>query len=728
MFAAAWQLVMILATLSSQGVAGPPLMLAQAGLAAVALLALRHRIPDPVIVLGMAGIGLWCHLASGDIDSALVFAACWEISFASCIAGLLILRPYVVPLVAATAVAIAATLVLVLPEAGIRFPITTVVTQLSIIVAIRWGLDLLLRFAAETDAAAAEAEEAARRTQLVKRTSMRMAEESRVLHDTAINTLGAIAGGGAGTADAALVREQCARDVALLQLLRGEQTLPEQHELREVFEQPGLPILRSGLDDEAVARLSATLPPSAITAVVRCVREAVTNAAKHSGADHVEVELTASETVLTVGVRDAGVGFAVDAPGGLGVGISILNRARDHGFEARVTSSPGVGTSVVLSIPLRVGEPAAQAESTEDLRRSIGDLGRNAGELWGLGVTVVSIVLTLGGGTNQFFALYPMIGIMLAAWAVPRFFPAARDCLPLRAALILCTCAVFFLSAAATSFGAEGAIHWQALAATGPFVLLLSLCPDRRVPLAAAAAWILLVVCTAASSLPASTTAAQIVLLAGAVGLSFSGVWAIFQVLITRLGEEAARSRQQTFASNLAAELDAAAQTSYHRWIGAGLDSAIELLQSIAEGGRVPDDASTRRACGEEERYLRQLVQVSPELAHLNGELMPALRYARDRQVDFVLRLGTTDAPDHESARSIASVLIRNLAAMPAGETLTASLFPVDQALRLTLIGPGVSPSESMADSARHERFGSFDLLEVTYANPSASAGTPILR
>ena len=717
---ASWQVVMIGATASSLGGAGWSLQVAHVCLGVVALLAMRLRIPDPVVPLGMVAVGLWADLASGDVESAVVFAAVWQINFASCVIGLVILRRYAAPLVLLLIVVVAVSLTRSVPHWGPAFIASMAIAQVSIIVALKWGVAVLRGLAIDADRDVVAAEEATRRTEAAAQASIQLAEESRVLHDTAVNTLGAITNGSVGVANVEQVREQCERDICSLRMLRSEQMSVVPPGLRDVFGQPGLPIDRKGMDDADLAVVEEILPASQVTAIVYCVREAVTNATKHSGADRVEVDLRTSDTMLMVEVRDAGRGFDGGRVGVRGIDGSILARATDHGFAASVRSLPGAGTTVTLEVPLR--ERALADAGDDTVRRPIEVMLWRAGEMWAIGATAVSVALPLGGEPNEHAALYPMIGVMTLAWAAVRFTRPPRDRAYLRILLTIATCATFFLSAAATSFGTVGGVYWHALAPTAPFVLLLTACAHRGHRLLSASTWALLVAAIAVAISRQSMPAAQIVLVAGCVGLGFSWVWASFQGLLARMGEAAAVARRQTLLATLRSDLDAAAQARYRRWTSAGLDSAIELLGDIAAGFRDPHDSETRHACGDEERYLRQLIQIDPELVNLSGELTPILKYAREREVDFTLKLGGADAPDQESARSIAAILVDNLENLEPGASLAASLFPVRQGLRLTLVGRGITSDQCPADSTRHERFGSFDLIEASYERVASDA------
>jgi signal transduction histidine kinase len=89
-----------------------------------------------------------------------------------------------------------------------------------------------------------------------------------------------------------------------------------------------------------------------IQALVSAVREAMVNAAKHSGADKIDVYAEVDEESVEVFVRDRGNGFDVDAVAQdrLGVKGSIIDRMARHGGTATIRSAPGDGTEVRLEI------------------------------------------------------------------------------------------------------------------------------------------------------------------------------------------------------------------------------------------------------------------------------------------------------------------------------------------------------------------------------------------
>jgi signal transduction histidine kinase len=89
-----------------------------------------------------------------------------------------------------------------------------------------------------------------------------------------------------------------------------------------------------------------------VQALVRAIREAMVNAAKHSGADKIDVYAEVDEERVEVFVRDRGQGFDLDAVAEdrMGVKGSIIDRMARHGGTATVRSRPGEGTEVRLEI------------------------------------------------------------------------------------------------------------------------------------------------------------------------------------------------------------------------------------------------------------------------------------------------------------------------------------------------------------------------------------------
>lgn len=105
--------------------------------------------------------------------------------------------------------------------------------------------------------------------------------------------------------------------------------------------------LQSELEEDIV------VPPATREALLRIVREAVTNSARHGRATVARVELT-NKRGLHLRVTDNGVGFDPSAvrSGGRGFGLtSIEERTRQLGGSVRIDSDPETGTSIEVVLP-----------------------------------------------------------------------------------------------------------------------------------------------------------------------------------------------------------------------------------------------------------------------------------------------------------------------------------------------------------------------------------------
>ncbi|WP_130865998.1 ATP-binding protein [Acidipropionibacterium timonense] len=87
-------------------------------------------------------------------------------------------------------------------------------------------------------------------------------------------------------------------------------------------------------------------------ALVQAAAEAVLNAAKHSGADRIDVYAEVDDGNVEIFVRDRGVGFDPlrVADDRMGLRRSIIERVERHGGRAQVRTSPGAGCEIRLEM------------------------------------------------------------------------------------------------------------------------------------------------------------------------------------------------------------------------------------------------------------------------------------------------------------------------------------------------------------------------------------------
>ncbi len=245
--------------------------------------------------------------------------------------------------------------------AGGTSPVAAAAFLVSVAVAMWCGYQVLLRRAARADAALARADRESREQYVLLSRGADRREYERLLHDTVLNTLTALARLGSAGVPAEVVG-RCWHDVTLVE-----------HVLGAAGEPAGtgrLPLggLRIGLDAVATEMRSRglvvhvavppaggaepVLPVPVSAALVHAVREALANVLSHAGTGEAWLDLViaAPPAGLRVTVRDAGVGFdpAQVDPSRLGLRRSIIERIADCGGQAGVRSAPGAGTVVTL--------------------------------------------------------------------------------------------------------------------------------------------------------------------------------------------------------------------------------------------------------------------------------------------------------------------------------------------------------------------------------------------
>lgn len=103
--------------------------------------------------------------------------------------------------------------------------------------------------------------------------------------------------------------------------------------------------------------LEQRLPPETETALFRALQEALLNVARHAQAQAVLVQVSRSGDELEIEIEDDGRGFDPDGldtaeSGGRGLGLlGIRERMELLGGSARIESSPGHGTRIILRVP-----------------------------------------------------------------------------------------------------------------------------------------------------------------------------------------------------------------------------------------------------------------------------------------------------------------------------------------------------------------------------------------
>lgn len=142
-----------------------------------------------------------------------------------------------------------------------------------------------------------------------------------------------------------------------LKHMRGQSTgaKPLGAALRESIEQ-GLPSLAPAELEFVEHGAPFPLPPVAEHNILRIGQEAAANAARHSGARRLVVELSHGPDRLRLRIADDGRGFAFDparpSSAGEHFGLQIMQeRARRIGARLEIRTHPGAGAEITLEVP-----------------------------------------------------------------------------------------------------------------------------------------------------------------------------------------------------------------------------------------------------------------------------------------------------------------------------------------------------------------------------------------
>ena len=241
----------------------------------------------------------------------------------------------------------------------------TVVTNTVALILAWWLGDRARRAARETEAERAAVAEAVRQATLDER--LRIARE---LHDVVAHAMSVIAvQAGTGrfvidespaVAAAALATIETTSRAALEEMRRMLEVLRDHEATGDLLPAPGLgdidrlveANLDAGLDVEVVTEGQASALPSGLgLCAFRIVQEALTNVRKHAHASRAVVAVRYGESLLTVEVRDDGVGARGTGREGHGL-VGMRERAALYAGSVETGSAEEGGYRVLARFPL----------------------------------------------------------------------------------------------------------------------------------------------------------------------------------------------------------------------------------------------------------------------------------------------------------------------------------------------------------------------------------------
>jgi signal transduction histidine kinase len=224
-----------------------------------------------------------------------------------------------------------------------------------------YGRRELYARAAAADAALDQADRDASEQYVILSRTIERREHERLLHDTILNTLTALAR--ADGDDVAEAVSLCRQDVALIEEALGAPGDPDagRGDLVRGVRAVAAEMRARGLNVHVEIAGSGPpgIPAAVATAISNAAREALSNVAEHAETGDAWVEISHEQGGVRVTVRDRGRGFdlaRVDRTR-LGLRRSIAERVDDCGGRASIWSAPHQGTVVRMSWPAPA-EPA----------------------------------------------------------------------------------------------------------------------------------------------------------------------------------------------------------------------------------------------------------------------------------------------------------------------------------------------------------------------------------
>lgn len=592
---------------------------------------------------------------------------------------------------------------------------------------------ILMRQAAEADAVSRARHRAHRRLVRARAAADAAAEHLRLLHDTFVNTLGAIAGGGRSTLDVAAVRRRCRDDVDHLRASLSPQAAGDERAgFDGVGDGLGLRIDWSGVEQGRRAELIAALPRHRADALRGAVRELLLNVTKHTPASSARISVEELPERLVVSVEDDGPGIAEDAAIGTGLRRSVGHRAAGAGIDVSLESRPGEGTCVRLDVPRGVSSPRrpglpGRAGSAGPVHDDGDRILRRGAWAWSLAVAASSALIGIAGNGGVATVAGSTLVVLCVVAAVAACWPGRPLPTPLAWAMALVAPGAWLLLHDGATAPGSRPEFWQVLGVAPVLVLLLTT-GRSPAPAVVAVALVLGAGVDTAVRLWADDPGSGALALSGtAVGLCQMVVWVLFTALLGAVTDYTVAARAERARDEVEQTALETAEATRRRWREARVQAAADLLERIADGRLDPADPQVRRRAAAEEHSLRQLLMLGPHHRNLAPWVARSLAVSRDRGVRLTVRLGDADLAA-SAAEAAGTALVTIASAVPPGTEMVFAHLPLGDADAPTVVLPAraFDPAahrpaiDAASCTLTLRRVGEQDLFTMHAARPPA--------
>lgn len=582
------------------------------------------------------------------------------------------------------------------------------------------GVSTLREAAAARDAAAAELLAARTRAAAQQAQLAEHRRVARTLHDTAINTLGAIRA--LPVRDTAALRRRCAADLAELdRAWGGPRTLAELSR--------GLQVHAGNLGVDLTVEMggdaAADLPGDVAEAIDGALREALVNVAKHAGTGAARLVLHGDGVSGRAEVSDNGPGFAGSAFS-RGSAQSIAARAAEAGVAVRAYDRDG---AVIELTWVDRGQRSQRAVTELPPQRPAAVLGLAAARV-GLAMTAFgaysTAVTPAGSGRVGSAVATVLVGLVGVGWGAGVHRGRLPERLPLVCYPLAVLAATLLPGIGMAGCARIGWYWWGPLA--GLVVLVAVVLIDGRamaVVLAVAGyATAFAMVFTMTSGIDATCSAETVSILVLDLGI-VAAIAALRRALIRQ-----SRAAEQLWITASQAELAMVDSRTRFQVRGRELQRvagiARPLLAGIAAGQLDPADPQTREAAGRAETALRAVNSVPPELGVIGAGIADAVVAAAARGATVSVLVTATSPPDDQtSAERAATHVLAWGARLPAGQAAQVTVLDLGDRALMLLSGPAVATLPAPAGWTCEDD-GGLTLQEFSWPVGPMRSGSPM--
>jgi signal transduction histidine kinase len=583
-------------------------------------------------------------------------------------------------------------------ERSALLSVGTIAVAVGMLVAVPAGM--LRRTAGDSDRVAVARTAAEVDAAIMDGRRVELRRVQRILHDTAMNTLGAVARW--DDSDPASVAERCAEDLAILRRAGTGGADDSVMVLESIRRRAAL----LGIDLEVLATApGADLPPGVAAALEGAAWETLNNIAKHLRDRRAFADWSWDGDVGHLRITDAGPGID-GLSWSRGGADSIVRRCAEAGVTAQIRSSAGSGTVVDL---VWRGVPAASGPGPGVDRRGTARTQPLETLLAETLVRVCMVVACLGliattalpGAVPRWSSVVgvlAVVGLGVAAWAVQH----GRAVWRVPAALwpVVALLGTWFTGFGQVGCARVGSWWWGSLVGITVCVAVILMDGRAWAVLATAAGFVAANAVLALGLGPQASDCLPDVVVDTLVGLAgLAGLWAFRHHLIDtwELGRE-----QQVMLAEEQSRAAASAEAVRARLalLGSARAVAEPVLAGLAEGTLDPREPAVRARAARAEGTLRALGAVPVADPGGAGQALTDLVLSADlRGVALTLSLNADLEQGRDLVRGGAGMLARALELCPEGCAVQVTVLQAGDGLAaLVLIDPR-TPRQRLASA-----------------------------